>query len=149
MDPQAKHVIASAHDQICPCSTSTKENGINGCSGHPEVPHSNPSKVSPVVSCLSPWQWAQQTSHTASCYLHPLRHAAMVAIESSAARDRRLFPGVEHDTDKSNGVDNIHSASTSTPAKRQKTEFANVSTKADGYKNISIFSLFVFEFVIS
>ncbi|XP_039161250.1 tRNA-specific adenosine deaminase TAD3-like [Eucalyptus grandis] len=27
---------------------------------------------------------------------HPLRHAAMVAIESSAARDRRLFPDVRY-----------------------------------------------------
>ncbi|CAK7356766.1 unnamed protein product [Dovyalis caffra] len=39
-----------------------------------------------------------------SCYWHPLQHAAIVSIESSADRDRRLFPGLGDTAGKSFGT---------------------------------------------
>jgi len=64
-------------------------------------------------------------SHS-SYYCHPLRHAAIVAIESSAARDRRLFPNNESSREKYLELDH-ESPSTSSPLKRQKTVSATVS----------------------
>jgi len=79
------------------------------------------------VACLYPWQWAEQQSHSqSSYYFHPLRHAAIVAIESSATRDRRLFPNNEGSREKYLELD-LESPSTSSPLKRQKTVSATVS----------------------
>lgn len=170
VDPSIKQEIASACDQICCCSISTEKNSLESCSEQPEVlssdlfsngesnhtslpPNDFPSETRKSysgVSCLNPWRWAQENSHTTSCYWHPLRHAAMAAIQSSAARDRLLFPGMGHEGDKPNGVHNIQPTSIGTPAKRQKTDHANVrkllsvciccfgSVKGAGYRNISV-----------
>ncbi|KAH9778496.1 tRNA-specific adenosine deaminase TAD3 [Citrus sinensis] len=131
VDPSIKQEIASACDQICCCSISTEKNSLESCSEQPEVlssdlfsngesnhtslpPNDFPSETRKSysgVSCLNPWQWAQENSHTTSCYWHPLRHAAMAAIQSSAARDRLLFPGMGHEGDKPNGVHTIQPTS--------------------------------------
>lgn len=151
VDPSIKQEIASACDQICCCSISTEKNSLESCSEQPEVlssdlfsngesnhtslpPNDFPSETRKSysgVSCLNPWQWAQENSHTTSCYWHPLRHAAMAAIQSSAARDRLLFPGMGHEGDKPNGVHNIQPTSIGTPAKRQKTDLANVENSEE------------------
>lgn len=151
VDPSIKQEIASACDQICCCSISTEKNSLESCSEQPEVlssdlfsngesnhtslpPNDFPSETRKSysgVSCLNPWQWAQENSHTTSCYWHPLRHAAIAAIQSSAARDRLLFPGMGHEGDKPNGVHNIQPTSIGTPAKRQKTDLANVENSEE------------------
>ncbi|KAJ9562102.1 hypothetical protein OSB04_007262 [Centaurea solstitialis] len=91
VDPSTNQVIASARDQVhsCSCSinhacrTQNHDNMLlNSSATEPELSYGG-------VSCLNPWQWSNQNS----CSWHPLRHAAIVAIEHSAARDRRLFPG--------------------------------------------------------
>ncbi|WOH12513.1 hypothetical protein DCAR_0832017 [Daucus carota subsp. sativus] len=71
------------------------------------------------VSCLHPWQWAEQQSQ-ASCFRHPFHHATMVAIENSAARDRYLFPASEHIVDKCCQADVMDGTVSS--SKKQKTE---------------------------
>ncbi|KAL5778528.1 hypothetical protein ACOSQ2_009265 [Xanthoceras sorbifolium] len=143
VDPSVNQIIASACDQTCSLYSSNAESCIGNCTkqlevygSHPDssvvVNHANLSSNSSHdepkqrrigASCLNPWQWAQQKLHTTSSSWHPLQHAAMVAIESSAARDRHLYPGL--DGDKPYGVDSIQSSSTSTPTKRQKTDSTN------------------------
>ncbi|CAN1855240.1 tRNA-specific adenosine deaminase TAD3 [Linum perenne] len=93
VDPSSEQIIASACDE-------TNKNGIGGrCHEEPSSPSycngsngtSKEGRFCIAASCLNPWQWSQTTTSN-SCDWHPLRHAALVAIESSADRDRRLFP---------------------------------------------------------
>lgn len=80
------------------------------------------------VACLHPWRWPEQQSHMQSLSKwHPLRHAAMVAIESSAARDRRLFPSVGDIDDKCLELDHEKTSWMASPPKRQRTIPENVS----------------------
>ncbi|XP_059645430.1 tRNA-specific adenosine deaminase TAD3 isoform X2 [Cornus florida] len=146
VDPSVKGVIASARDQIHSWNTPMNKTIVEtSCLEKPEVFTSCPvsngvashntllsnclsegrEQLYTSVSCLYPWQWAEQQLHLDSCYRHPLRHAAIIAIEYSAARDRRLFPGLEHIGDKSFQVDHLSSPAGS-PAKRQKPNHANV-----------------------
>lgn len=141
VDPSVKQVIASARDEICSWNTPTNKTTIqtssckqpDTCISHSDsdrvITHdtltsngstSEPKQLCTDASCLYPWRWSEQEFYTpnSSCW-HPLRHAAIVAIESSAARDRQLFPGLGNIEDKSFELDNMHS-STSSPAKRQK-----------------------------
>lgn len=149
VDPSVKQVIASACDESCCWNTPTNKTSIRPCSlkqpedciSHPDsnivVTHdsllSNGSttkleQLCTGVSCLYPWQWSEKQPHTPnSCYWHPLRHAALVAIESSAARDRKLFSGLGDNEDKSSELDHMQSSFTSSPAKRQKINLKNVS----------------------
>ncbi|KAL1298857.1 hypothetical protein AAHE18_18G063200 [Arachis hypogaea] len=69
-----------------------------------------------------------------SYYCHPLRHAAMVAVESSAARDRYLFPSEENNGEKPLELDHENPSSTSSPAKRQKTVCTAVENDDDQLK---------------
>ncbi|XP_061353654.1 tRNA-specific adenosine deaminase TAD3 isoform X2 [Gastrolobium bilobum] len=79
------------------------------------------------VACLYPWQWAEQQSHSqSSCHWHPLQHAAIAAIESSAARDRSFFPSEGNNEEKYLELDHENSSWTSSPTKRQKIVCANV-----------------------
>ncbi|KAL4582021.1 hypothetical protein LXL04_006560 [Taraxacum kok-saghyz] len=73
VDPSTNYIIAHARDQVNSCSCF--------------INHEHDV----MVSCLNPWQWCNENS--SSCSWHPLRHAAIVAIENSSERDRRLFPG--------------------------------------------------------
>ncbi|XP_027341585.1 tRNA-specific adenosine deaminase TAD3 isoform X1 [Abrus precatorius] len=142
VDPSAKQLISSARDQVYAWNNCKD----NSCSRKPEL--SSPSIISsrfdpqePLhlnssskqlkqpytgVACLYPWQWAQKKYHLQSSnYLHPLQHAAIVAIESSAARDRCLFPSEGNSEEKYLELDRQNSSWTSSPAKRQKTACTN------------------------
>uniref|UniRef100_A0A5B7BAP9 Putative inactive tRNA-specific adenosine deaminase-like protein 3 isoform X1 n=1 Tax=Davidia involucrata TaxID=16924 RepID=A0A5B7BAP9_DAVIN len=147
VDPSTKQVIASVCDQVHSWNTPINKTSMETSffeqaetfTSHPvdsgvechRTSLSNCSSDEPKwlytgVSCLYPWQWAEKQLHTATCSWHPLRHAAIVAIECSAARDRHLFPGVGHVGDKSIQVDHIQSFATGSPVKRQKTNLTNV-----------------------
>lgn len=109
---------------------ATSEGVVNELVSH-ETLLSNSSPDEPMqlytgVSCLWPWRWAEHQSH-ASSFWHPLRHAAVVAIEYSAARDRRLFPGLGQIGNQCNQQDHKLSSSISSQAKRQKTNLEKVS----------------------
>ncbi|XP_050363060.1 tRNA-specific adenosine deaminase TAD3 isoform X2 [Argentina anserina] len=95
-----------------------------------ETLHSSSLPLYTGVCCLYPWRWAEQESDTSSCSLHPLRHAAIVAIESSAARDIHLFPSFGKIDDTHSEIDSTHSSSTGSPAKRQKTQSTKVYDEA-------------------
>ena len=146
MDPSVKQVIASARDETCSRYTpmdetrvktsrleqpyATSEVVVNGIVSH-ETRLSNGSpderkQLYTGVSCLYPWRWAELRSH-ASSFWHPLRHAAVAAIEYSAARDRRLFPDSGQIGDPSNQPHCTLSASISSKAKRQKTDLEKVT----------------------
>ncbi|KAJ9167219.1 hypothetical protein P3X46_021885 [Hevea brasiliensis] len=143
VDPSVQQIIATGHDQIYSWHNKTgtenshlkkpasfasnlNSNGASHLNVFPNNLHNGPERLYVGVSCLSPWQWCgQQLDMETSCYLHPLRHAAIVAIESSAERDRRLFPRLLH-TEKSFEVESMQSSCAGSPAKRQKTNLANV-----------------------
>lgn len=148
MDPSVKQVIATACDQICSWDISADKTICETiCLEKPEVSDLNtdsegmlsykalpptgfPDETKQLytgVSCLNPWGWAeQQPVNSSSCFWHPLRHAAIVAIESSAARDRHMFPSSGEVKDKPIDVDNVQSSSIGSPAKRQKTNIEKV-----------------------
>ncbi|KAK7261153.1 hypothetical protein RIF29_27458 [Crotalaria pallida] len=147
VDPSAKQMISSARDQVFSWNTCKGNSSIDSsCIRKPELFNSH--SVSPGfaphdplhlngssnhlkqpytdVACLYPRQWAEQQSDSQSSYYwHPLRHAAIVAIESSAARDRSLFPSDGNSEERYLEPDHENSW-TSSPAKRQKTVLANV-----------------------
>uniref|UniRef100_A0A2P2KVX1 Putative inactive tRNA-specific adenosine deaminase-like protein 3 isoform X2 n=1 Tax=Rhizophora mucronata TaxID=61149 RepID=A0A2P2KVX1_RHIMU len=146
VDPSFQQIIASGCDQICSWHVSTdKSSTVNAPFKMPATVRSHPAwnavpsqetmlsnglpsalnGTCVAVSCLNPLRWTQQQLYvTSPCYWHPLRHAAIVAIESSADRDRRLFPSVGSMGEKPLEVESMHFASF--PAKRQK--IANVES---------------------
>jgi tRNA-specific adenosine deaminase 3 len=76
------------------------------------------------VSCINPFGWMKQRSieqkslPSQDGFLwHPLRHAAVVAIENAAERDRKLFPTSTIEP-KLNG--DVENCSDDEPAKRLK-----------------------------
>ena len=75
-------------------------------------------------------------------FCHPLRHAAIVAIEYSAAKDRHLFPDSGHTGGSSTQMDHMQSSSTGSPAKRQKTVLDIVSKSSFGFGMSNIGILF-------
>lgn len=147
VDPSVQQIITNGRDQIFSWHAPTNKTCIrndcieqsttlisyqsNGAASLitevlPNASPSEPESLSYAVSCLNPWKWSEQRSDTAnSCYWHPLRHAAVVAIESSADRDRRLFPGLGDAEEKS--FETSQSSYVGSPVKRQKTSVANVS----------------------
>ncbi|XP_050106638.1 tRNA-specific adenosine deaminase TAD3 isoform X2 [Malus sylvestris] len=152
VDPSVKQVIAKACDQTCSCynpkneitlETSCSEkletsvcHGISGgalsCKEHSNGFPAKSEQLYTGVSCLCPWGWAEQESDMSLRYCHPLRHASIVAIESSAARDRLLFPSSGKTQDnKSFEMDHMQSCSAASPAKRQKTNSTNVNYGED------------------
>ncbi|WJX52218.1 hypothetical protein P8452_38354 [Trifolium repens] len=149
VDPSAKQIISTARDQVFAWNTCKEDSCYKKpdlLSSHPIANSLDPQKPLHLrsscnhlkqsftsVACLYPWQWAEQHSNLqSSYYCHPLRHAAIVAIESSAARDRRLFPNDEGSKEKYLELDH-ESRCTSSPSKRQKTVCATV--KDDGKLN--------------
>ncbi|KAL7105237.1 hypothetical protein ACP275_07G031600 [Erythranthe tilingii] len=125
VDPSTRLVIASSCDQVLSCnalSDSTKMDKdsilLSRCS-------SNEAKESyKNVSCLYPLGWIEQKPHLNynNDYWHPLRHAAIVAIEKSAARDRLLFPMNGQGAEFAREEDYIVSSPTRSPSKRQKID---------------------------
>ncbi|KAF5741953.1 hypothetical protein HS088_TW10G00961 [Tripterygium wilfordii] len=147
VDPSNRQIIASACDQINswlpPESNASMSNGCieqaESLCSHPKssqvatnvFPLSNGSsdkfrKLYTNVSCLNPWRSSEQRPRTSSCYWHPLRHAAIVAIEVSAAMDRHLFPALGHIGDECYDVEDMQSSFITSPAKRPKTNLTNV-----------------------
>ncbi|XP_012572158.1 tRNA-specific adenosine deaminase TAD3 isoform X2 [Cicer arietinum] len=137
VDPSAKQIISTARDEVFSWNTCKDESCYRKSdlsSSHPISNSLDPQKLLHLrsscnhlkqsyarVGCLYPWQWAEQQSHSeSSYYCHPLRHAAIVSIESSAARDRHLFPNDESSKEKNLESDH-ESLSTSSSSKRQKT----------------------------
>ncbi|XP_056162749.1 tRNA-specific adenosine deaminase TAD3-like isoform X1 [Syzygium oleosum] len=146
VDPLSNQVIARACDEVCSWhtpktevgaefSSSTKspadmtgwikhELGLQRCSS------GGPEQVATSISCLHPRWWVDEQTRRSSSFWHPLRHAVMVAIESSAARDRCLFPDVRY-KDEATKEECILSPAKS-QAKRRKTDGTDVD---DGDKN--------------
>ncbi|XP_028806011.1 tRNA-specific adenosine deaminase TAD3 isoform X2 [Neltuma alba] len=110
---------------------STKQNSLvaiplaNKVGANDSLPSNKPSnqlrQPHADVACLYPWRWAEQKSHTQNYKWHPLRHAAMVAIESSAARDRCCFPSVSDIDEKCLELDHEKTSWMASPPKRQRT----------------------------
>lgn len=140
VDPSVKRVIASETDQVypssAPCDMTTSETipfNETGESTHCQSVNREANASSEIclsgvleklngsshaVACLNPWQWSLQPHDGDKCsQWHPLRHASIVAIESSAARDRYLFPN----SSESFGMDHSQPSSADSPAKKQKT----------------------------
>ncbi|XP_076944103.1 tRNA-specific adenosine deaminase TAD3-like isoform X2 [Bidens hawaiensis] len=122
VDPSTNEVIARARDQVNFCSrpinhevTKNHDNMLLNSSVTKE-----PKLLYDGVSCLNPWLWSSQQPCDS---WHPLRHAAIVAIEDSAARDRNLFSGGRNNCFE---IDRVGPALTS-PSKKQKTESMHVN----------------------
>ncbi|KAK4425683.1 tRNA-specific adenosine deaminase TAD3 [Sesamum alatum] len=146
VDPSTRQVIASSCDQVLSCYASTENTSRESCSSNQAegstkvdatkvekdpvllVKSSNEAKQSyKEVRCLHPWGWLEQQSHVGPDSWHPLRHAAIVAIEKSAARDRLLFPVNGQSADFAQEDYKVSSPADS-PLKRQKI---NTNVKHD------------------
>lgn len=147
VDPTTRQVIASATDQVLSCYDSLSK------SEHPEadleidatefvkdpvlLPNCssfyNAEQSYKDVSCLNPWGWIEQQSHVDPNSWHPLHHAAIVAIENSAARDRLFFP-LAHQSAESAQEECNASSPIGSPLKRQKiTMDATDEYKTNGH----------------
>lgn len=135
VDPSNNEVIARACDQVHSCSCSISLEVTNSSSleyslqSHDNMllnsSASEPKLLFPGVSCLNPWGWSNRNSCGRACSWHPLRHAAIVAIEHSAARDRRLFPGSGHVFAE---TDHVQPDLSCPSSKKQKTKSIQVSS---------------------
>ena len=79
------------------------------------------------VSCMDPWGWTKQRSSEQKTLSseggflwHPLRHAAIVAIENAAERDRMMFHTSTSPTTELNLNGDMENCSDNEPAKRPK-----------------------------
>jgi tRNA-specific adenosine deaminase 3 len=134
VDPSVRRIIASETDQVYASSaprdmTSAEtrpfeETGEICLNDTLEKQNGSLS----ALSCLNPWQWSLQPHDTENCsQWHPLRHASMVAIESSSARDRNLFPNPSKIFDQ----DHVPPSNTDSPAKKQKTSSQSPDVQND------------------
>ncbi|KAL8150859.1 hypothetical protein V2J09_020667 [Rumex salicifolius] len=139
VDPSSNQVIATARDDICSWHISPDENGTekeidslkhseafassclsNGYLSNKLISNYDNDQIHLYtdVQCLNPWQWSQRSlSTSSSCYWHPLRHAALMAIEKSADRDRTLFPSTGNVSENFIQADPL---ATCSPAKRMR-----------------------------
>lgn len=128
VDPSNGQIISKARDEILPHLRSSEENvSLNS---HNEGTKSKWSK-NHGVACVNPWGWLEQSCQDHAVMpcesgftWHPLKHAAMVAIENAAVRDQQLFPS------SSPCGNNCYSEfySDDGPAKRLKTEVLSFSS---------------------
>jgi tRNA-specific adenosine deaminase 3 len=142
VDPSSKQIIAKAKDQThhhdtyedgskfsevkaddtCSLNKSIQKNGKLSSSCLSKF-----NTLSMEVSCANPWGWTKQKTielkglPCQDCFAwHPLQHAAMVAIEMAAERDRMLFTSSSAITKPmSNG--HMESDFDNEPAKRLQT----------------------------
>ncbi|GJS75388.1 tRNA-specific adenosine deaminase TAD3 [Tanacetum coccineum] len=138
VDPSNNEVIARACDQVHSCSCSISHEVTNSSSlaysiqSHDNMllnsSSSEPKLLFPGVSCLNPWGWSNRNSCGRACSWHPLRHAAIVAIEHSAARDRRLFPSSGHVFAE---TDHVQADVSCPSSKKQKTKSIQVKVNAE------------------
>ncbi|KAJ0984933.1 hypothetical protein J5N97_003289 [Dioscorea zingiberensis] len=153
VDPMSRQVIACGTDQTClwpstingSCSNIGHEptNASSQSEGNQSLRNGLDPKLTPneceqpyhLVSCLYPWGWTELSPDNPKPLVkcngkyawHPLRHAALVAIENAAARDRSLFPNPT----SSVKPDDI-------PSKRQKTNTTeNEKLEEEVQKNVS------------
>ncbi|XP_077234901.1 cytidine/deoxycytidylate deaminase family protein isoform X2 [Tasmannia lanceolata] len=153
VDPSTKQVIASACDQTCVGPPAANKGSLENTSSieQTEITPSHYSDANDVinneplhldrthdeyvgsysgVACLFPWRWAedQHCTQKVDCGTtnswHPLRHAALVAIECAAARDRCLFPSSGLTKCQTSHMDNLQFSPVISPAKRQKTQLS-------------------------
>ncbi|CAH2066742.1 unnamed protein product, partial [Thlaspi arvense] len=134
VDPSVRRIIACETDQVYPSSaprdmTFKERVEANHCQSIDRVTNASSEmclngvleKLNgslSTVACLNPWQWSLQPHDSEECsQWHPLRHASIVAIESSSARDRHLFPN----SSQSLGPDHSQPSNADSPAKKQKT----------------------------
>ncbi|KZV16931.1 putative inactive tRNA-specific adenosine deaminase-like protein 3 [Dorcoceras hygrometricum] len=154
VDPSTCQVIASARDQVQSRNvalnftseeTSTAEqleaatmdetteikndqSFLVGCSAdESKLPYHG-------VACLNPLGWLEPQLHSSSDSWHPLHHAAIVAIEKSAARDKHLFPLNVDFSSKDHKVSSL----VGSPLKRLKTntnvkDEVNMNEHIDGF----------------
>ncbi|EPS71359.1 hypothetical protein M569_03397, partial [Genlisea aurea] len=89
VDPSTSQMISRARDEVY---SSEPVETVAECGTLRDGDH--PKLLSKCLfreekpACLDPYGWP----HLGSDSCHPLRHAAIAAIEKSASRDRRLFP---------------------------------------------------------
>ncbi|PIA53542.1 hypothetical protein AQUCO_00900252v1 [Aquilegia coerulea] len=142
VDPSVRQIISSASDQTHSWHSLIDTTSMEtGCIKQPAVftcsqPDANAAAVRDTllsdgvsdenkrsytgVSCLYPRKWMEHQQNTGNtCYFHPLRHAALVAVELAAARDKHLFPGSGNMLDCS-FQENRLTSSMNSPAKKQK-----------------------------
>lgn len=135
VDPSSGEIVASSCDEVLYQAALTNGSSKESCCSKEHkttiqsdahemenISSSNDTKQSYMdVSCLHPWGWLEQQLHSSSDSWHPLRHAAIVAIENSSARDRHLFPMNVRGADS---VQEDHKVPTPTgsPLKRQKVK---------------------------
>ncbi|CAN6932844.1 unnamed protein product [Brassica oleracea] len=156
VDPSVKRIIATETDQVYPsfpCDMTTSEtipfNGTgesNHCQSIDRVINGS-SEIylngvleklngsSSAVACLNPWQWSLQPHDADKCsQWHPLRHASIVAIESSAARDRHLFPN----SSEGFSLDHSQPSNADSPAKKQKTSSNSPDVQNDSSREAAL-----------
>lgn len=145
VDPMVKQVIASATDEVFHSNNQTEMINLNDCY-QDTIPHNHidlngaetPTTLSSNVtrnellslydgvSCLYPWKWiTQQLPYSDSRDWHPLRHAALSAIDYSSARDRQLYPCPALNANGFIEMQQVQLFSEDSPLKRQKTAKVN------------------------
>ncbi|VFQ70691.1 unnamed protein product [Cuscuta campestris] len=150
VDPSTNQVISSACDEVISLNSSRDEakEGIC-CSRQAEASSHNKAtdmegqpklladgstngilSVNDNVSCLHPWKWAADNQFSASfSFWHPLRHAPVVAIERSAARDRQLFTNTGINFVQEDYL--LVSPLVGSPSKKQKVNPTDVANSLD------------------
>ncbi|KAL6650352.1 hypothetical protein ACP70R_009277 [Stipagrostis hirtigluma subsp. patula] len=144
VDPSSMQIIAKATDKThqhdkseegkkddekaddnCSLNESTEKDSDLFCSSS-YLSESNGLNM--AVPCINPWGWTKQRTTEQKLLpcegyfaWHPLRHAAIAAIENAADRDRMLYPSSISIT-KSNSNGNLDNYSNNEPAKRLKTD---------------------------
>lgn len=140
VDPLSNQVIARACDEVCSWQTPKKEVGAESSSSTKScaemtgwIKHESCLKhcssggaeqVETSISCLHPQRWVDEQTGRSSSFWHLLRRAVMVAIESSAARDRRLFPDVRYKDEST--IEECVLSPANSQVKRQKTDANDV-----------------------
>ncbi|KAJ3693364.1 hypothetical protein LUZ60_008844 [Juncus effusus] len=125
VDPSKGKIISKAEDQTLNISENSKSN-----------PKRTKFKFSENqgVACINPWGWKSSchnnnndNNNNNSFKWHPLRHAAMVAIEKSSELDRKLFP------DFNPSVNNYFSevCSENCPMKKLKTDMEYETSRSN------------------
>ncbi|CAL9068502.1 unnamed protein product [Musa banksii] len=127
----------------CGVTIASHDSNLNGLQNSLEISVQNfqldrCSDVCAGVSCLNPWGWTTQKQSSQSSSMkseskrtwHPLRHAALVAIENAAERDRQLFPGPGSSESQSTPNGNPLCAD-NCPPKRQKIQHSLVKEVPD------------------
>uniref|UniRef100_A0A0D9V5P6 CMP/dCMP-type deaminase domain-containing protein n=1 Tax=Leersia perrieri TaxID=77586 RepID=A0A0D9V5P6_9ORYZ len=137
VDPSTMKIIAKATDQILQNDSSNSKKCVELNSDSPlslEKTEKKDSKVSKCnilnmeASCLNPWGWMKQRPceqkslpSKGGFSWHPLRHAAVAAIENAAERDKVMFPSTNSSA-KQNSNGNMEYYSVNESAKRLKVD---------------------------